>query len=213
MRVGDDGLHYISPRVVNWLEKIPDYVRTGLYERCLTSKLSLPTLMHFLAVSPQFAPTAIDLRRSQRFNLGQLFSFIVKSQSSIESEISTIKMEATPPAARRAASVAALHRPQSPAPPSNYGHSGNHSNANLPPSSPAAMRKALMQRIKSALTTLRSVDVSANVWFNDIILMQGTYLFLIDNETEDPLLSKLQSIFDPSHNALPQFGEPQHKLL
>lgn len=176
MRVGDDGLHYISPRVVAWLEKIPDYVRVGLYERCLSAKLSLPTLMHFLAVSPQFAPSAIDLKRAQRFNLGQLFSFVLKAAAVQESEQfsasnATIKLEATPPAQRRVfvpsprgpvvtASSGALQRPQSPGP-------------TIPAASPAAMRKILMQRVKSALTALRSVDVSANVWFNDIVLMQG----------------------------------------
>jgi hypothetical protein len=210
MRVGDDGLHYISPKVVLWLEKIPDYVRAGLYERCLTAKLALPTLMHFLAVSPQFAPTAIDLRRAQRFNMGQLFAFVLKSSSAVENELrdsgsgaATITMEATPPTARRvfahlgqpvqAASSGTLHRPQSPGP-------------SVAASSPAAMRKVLLQRVKSALTALRSIDATANVWFNDIVLMQGT--------TTNGNLSVVQTdpifVFSPSHFSVSESGELEH---
>lgn len=169
----ETGQHYISPRVVAWLEKIPEFVRMGLYDRCLTSKLTLPTLMHFLAVNPDASPRHIDLRRSQRFNLAQLFAFISKFS---DSATKTIRIDMAAPVPNRR--VVSQGSPFS-APVSRS--SGVLQRAVSPgpvqaPGSPGSSTLLLFQRVKSALTALKSVDVSANMFFNDVTMIQGTWI-------------------------------------
>lgn len=150
--------------------QVLDVLRT----RTFTTRLSLPTLLHHLAVAPSKAPTSLDFSRAQRFNLASLLSFLAPSNAMQPD----FRVASPPPSPSASPKRVANH--------SDYGHQHHphphhpHLVSPLPvrtaspPPSPASTIHVVMERIRMTLRNLQSLCLQSNIYLNDITLINSS---------------------------------------